>query len=367
MGGTSEMLVGTPDIASVGSITFGPGDVLFVADNVRATITALVIVDDGPDDGNDALEVDDIDTKLAGLLGCEPDDVDIRDMDVHPRTRNVYLSVMRGRGSAAIPLIVKVDRHDGSLSEVPLREVGYSQVSIANAPGDDDERLDVRLPDPPEGEEFDVHGTKLRVARVPVRTSTVTDMVFVDGVLLVAGMSNEEFSSSLRRFPFPFSEEMTDNSLEIFHVSHGKWETAAPIRKFVPYEDGRSILATFTCTPLVHFPLSQMKAGSTAVGRTVAELGSMNQPVDMVSFRQGDDEYVLVANSSHPLMKIACADIDAQSGLTEAKEPVGVPREEIRLPGKARHLAQLNADYVLTLQRDESGGRHLRSLKTASL
>jgi len=26
-------------------------------------------------------------------------------------------------------------------------------------------------------------------------------------------------------------------------VSHGKWETAAPIRTFVPYDNGRSVLA----------------------------------------------------------------------------------------------------------------------------
>ena len=32
---------------------------------------------------------------------------------------------------------------------------------------------------------------------------------------------------------------VTANNLEIFHVSHGKWETAAPIRAFVPYDGGR--------------------------------------------------------------------------------------------------------------------------------
>ena len=74
------------------------------------------------------------------------------------------------------------------------------------------------------------------------------------GTLLVAGLSNEEFSSRLRRIPFPFGDELTGNSLEIFHVSHGKWETAAPIRTFVPYDDGASILASYTCTPVVHFP-----------------------------------------------------------------------------------------------------------------
>ena len=45
-------------------------------------------------------------------------------------------------------------------------------------------------------------------------------------------------------------------------MSHGKWETAAPIRTFVPYDDGQSILASYTCTPLVHFSLADMTSGT---------------------------------------------------------------------------------------------------------
>src|SRR4051812_39600788 len=75
-------------------------------------------------------------------------------------------------------------------------------------------------------------GRKIRILRRPARQATVTDMAYIDGQLLVAGMSNEEFSSNLRRIAFPFADGMVDNSLEIFHVSHGKWETAAPIRTF---------------------------------------------------------------------------------------------------------------------------------------
>ena len=123
-------------------------------------------------------------------------------------------------------------------------------------------------------------------------------------------------ASTLRRIPFPFTGDMADNSLEIFHVSHGKWETAAPIRTFVPYEGGRSILASYTCTPVVHFSLDELTSGSQAKGRTVAELGAMNQPIDMVSFNQDGGEHLLISNSSHGLIKIACRDIDEQEALS---------------------------------------------------
>jgi hypothetical protein len=112
--------------------------------------------------------------------------------------------------------------------------------------------------------------------------------------------------------------------------------------------------------------VSDFATGEKAVGRTVAELGAMNQPLDMVSFRQGDDEFLLIAHTNHPMMKIACRDIDGQEGLTQPQEPRGVPVQELDMPG-VRKLANLNGDYVLALLRDESGARSLRSLKTASL
>jgi hypothetical protein len=188
----------------------------------------------------------------------------------------------------------------------------------------------------------------------------------VDGALLVAGLSNEEFSSKLRRIPFPFGGEVAANNLEIFHVSHGKWETAAPIRTFVPYDGGRSILASYTCTPVVHFDLTDLQPGTKTVGRTVAELGAMNQPLDMVAFDQNGGEHLLVANTSHGLIKIDCADIDGQAPLTEPTQPIGVPRETEDLQGITR-LANLNGAHVLALQADDAGRQHLRSLKTASL
>jgi hypothetical protein len=364
---TYGLQVGTPQIKSVGSIAFGPDDILFVADNVSATVFAIDVADPGSDAvGTEPFDLDDLDSRLASYLGCAPDDVTIGDMAVHPRTHHVYLSVMRGRGDSGVPVIVRIDVLDGSVSEVNCENVAFSSAAITNAPTEDDPRINVELPDGPEGEEMEIAGRKLRIWRRPARTATVTDMSYVDGMLLVAGMSNEEFASNLRQIPFPFTGEMSDNSLEIFHVSHGKWETAAPIKTFVPYEGGRSILASYTCTPVVHFPIADFTAGNKAIGRTVAELGAMNQPLDMVSFSQDDGEYLLVSNSSHGLLKIDCRDIDTQAALTEPREPVGVPRQVEPMTGVSR-LANLNGTYVLAIQKDDNGARHLRSLKAASL
>jgi hypothetical protein len=359
------LLVGTPGVQAAGPIAFGLAGILFLADNVSAKVFAVDVDDPGPEGGSEPFDLDSVDVRLASFLGCGVDDVSIRDIAVHPVSHHVYVSVQRGRGDAATPVLVRIDRLDGSMTEVALDGVPMAETPIADAPSWEDERLDVTLPQDDEGEELKVGERTIRILRRPIRTSTITDMAYVDGFLLVAGLSNEEFSSKLRRIPFPFSEGVTDNSLEIFHVSHGKWETAAPIRTFVPYDGGRSILASYTCTPVVHFPLADLTPGTKTVGRTVAELGAMNQPLDMVEFSQAGEQYLLIANSTHGLIKIACRDIDTQAPLTEPKEPVGVPREIEDLKGITR-LANLNGGHVLVLQ-DEGGRQHLRSLKTASL
>jgi hypothetical protein len=358
---------GRADIRVAGPIAFGPDGILFMADNAAARIFAVDVADPGPPAGQEPFDLEDIDARVADHVGCAVADLTIRDVAVHPVSHNVYLSVQRGRGDAGQAVLIRVDRLDGSVADVTLDGVAVSEITITDAPEPDDSRMDTTLPlGEDEGEELNIGPRTIRILRRPIRTSTVTDMAYVDGVLLVAGLSNEEFSSRLRRIPFPFGGAAVQTSLEIFHVSHGKWETEAPIRAFVPYEGGRSILATYTCTPVVHFPLSDLIDGEKATGRTVAELGPVNQPLDMVSFTRDGDEYLLVANSSHGLLKIACRDIDDQAPLTTPKEPRGVPREREDLEGILR-LANLNGGHVLALQSDRGGRQHLRSFKTSSL
>jgi hypothetical protein len=56
--------------------------------------------------------------------------------------------------------------------------------------------------------------------RTKERGDAVSDMVFHDGKLFVAGLSNEEFSSAMRIYPFPFEGPGATTTLEIYHGSH---------------------------------------------------------------------------------------------------------------------------------------------------
>lgn len=356
--------VGTPELRSVGPIAFGPGEILFVADNAAAKVVAIDVADPGVAADGTSFELENVDAHLASFLGCEPGDVLIQDIAVHPQSHNVYLSVQRGRGDDSQPVIVRIDHRDGTITEVALDGVAFAEAAIERAPAVDDERRDFALSMDGEGDPIKLpDGATIHLQRPPVRTSTVTDLAYVDGHLLVAGLSNEEFSSRLRRLPFPFGGAADDTGLEIYHVSHGKWETEAPIRTFVPYRG--DVLAGYTCTPVVHIPLTEPAANGKITGRTVAELGYGNQPLDMALFQRDGREHLLVANSRHGLVKIDSADIDRQPGLTQHGEPVGTPRTTEQLTGVLR-LDNLGAEHVLALRTDGTT-RHLVSLKVDSL
>jgi hypothetical protein len=117
---------------------------------------------------------------------------------------------------------------------------------------------------------------------------------------------------------------------------------------------------------VVHFSLNDLKPGTHVKGKTVAELGSGNTPLGMISYARDGEEYLLVSNAKHPLMKIACKDIEGQGPLTEPNEPEGAPRQTLPHEGVGR-MANLNGSHVLMMQQDEGGNFHLRSYDTATL
>lgn len=110
-----------------------------------------------------------------------------------------------------------------------------------------------------------------------VATPAMTPHIaFVNGNILIAGLSNQEFASDLRSIPFSFKGEPTSTGIKMYHGSHGRYETQSPVRTFVPFAIGQEhfILAAYTCTPLVEIPVSELKPGAKVEGTTIAELGA---------------------------------------------------------------------------------------------
>jgi len=351
--GAYGFAVGSVELRSAGPIAFGSEGILFLADNTSARIFAVDVADSGRE-SEGPFDLEDVDLRVASLLGCGPDDVLIRDLAVHPVSHGVYLSVQRGQGDVGQGVLVRIDSLDGSMAVVPLDAVLVAETTIADAPREDDERLDTTLPLGDEGEEIRVGEKTLRILRQPIRTSTITDMAYVNGNLMVAGLSNEEWSSALRSIPFPFQRSASEGTtIQIWHASHGRYETQAPIRTFVPYEiDGREyVLAAYTCTPLVTIPFSDLQPGAKVHGTTIADLGSGNQPLDMVPYRRDGHNYILINNTSLGVMKLQADNLGMYKPIDSPTVTgvAGVPYQTINDLKDVQYLARLDNSHVLML------------------
>src|SRR5262249_55095330 len=73
---------------SIGVLTFAPDGVLFAADPEAATIYALYLGDQAAGGKAGAGDVGSIDQKMASVLGTDAASVLVRDLAVHPKTKN---------------------------------------------------------------------------------------------------------------------------------------------------------------------------------------------------------------------------------------------------------------------------------------
>ncbi len=335
---SASMTMGKAELKSAGQLAFGPDGILFVGDSMGGSIVAVDTGDRTAARSGGKIEVKGINQKIAAMLGTAPDQILVNDVVVNPISKKAYISVSRGRGPDATPVILRVDA-SGKISEVSLDNVKHSTVSLPDAPpAKADSKNNPRL-------------------------ETITHMAFVNGNVIVAGLSNEEFSSSLRSIPFPFQQAGKGASIEIYHGSHGRFETNAPVRTFVAYsvKNEPYIMAAYTCTPLVKIPVSELKAGAKVKGSTIAELGNHNRPLDMIVYSKGGRDYFLMANSSRGVMKLAADGLDGYKPILAQTEVTGVPYETIAGLKGVQQLDKLDDANALMLI-DNEGSLDLRTI-----
>jgi len=330
-----------PTLTAGGPLAFGPDNVLFIADNGAAKIVALELGAEGAGDTPGTLDVPGIDRKIAALLGTDQSEIQINDLAVNPLSHNAFLSVSRGRGANATPVLLRVDGA-GTIDVVSLSGVTYTELALPNAPASNPS------------------------ARRNPRASSVTDMSFVDNQLFIAGLSSEEFSSKLRAVEYPFASINSGTSVEIWHAAHGRFETHSPVYTFVPYEVGgeQNLIAGYLCTPLVKFPVTTLQPGAKVMGTTIAELGSGNRPIDMVVYEKDGADYLLMSNTSHGVMKIPTSDFDTQPGLTESVgggDTAGVTFETILQLTGIEQLDLLNDEQIVVIARSDAGQTNLEA------
>jgi hypothetical protein len=153
--------------------------------------------------------------------------------------------------------------------------------------------------------------------------------------------------------------------VEIYHGALGRFETRSPVRTFVPFKIGNEphLLAAYTCTPLVQFPLSDLRPGAKIKGKTIAELGNRNKPLDMIVYNKGGKDYLLLANSSRGIMKIGTDDIEKSESITDkVADKKGLAYETIESWKGVDQLDHFGKENALVLRRGEGGSLDLQSL-----
>ena len=329
---TDSLKAGKADLKSAGSLAFGPDGVLFVGDSIGGAIFAIDTQDRTAAQAS-AVEVTGLAAKIAGMLGTMPDQIQINDVAVNPVSRKTYVSVSRGLGPTATPVIVRIDGA-GKLEALSLDNVKHSSVALPNP----------------------ISATA--AGRGNPRMQAITDLAFVDNRVFVAGLSNEEFSSALRAIPFPFNQADKGANVEIWHGSHNQFETNSPIRTFLPYKinNEETILASYTCTPLVKIPVSSLKGGAKVKGTTIAEFGAGNTPLDMIAYSKGGKNYILMSNTSRGVMKFSADGLDTYKPITQSvADKAGVPYETIASMTGVVQMDQLDSQRAVILQRTVSG------------
>jgi hypothetical protein len=318
-------------MTSIGALAFGPADVLFASDTQSASIHALQLGAQANGGAPGTADIEAVDQKIAATLGTDAAGITITDLAVHPRTRNTFIAVMRGQGPDARPALIRID---GAGAVTVVDVASLKQTSVA-------------LPNPPAAG-----------ATRNARAQTVTDMAFQDGKLWVAGLSNEEFSSKLRAIPYPFAAADTGASVEIFHGNHGRLETNSPVYAFVPYTVGGAphLIAGYLCTPLVKFPVSDLKSGAKVRGTTIAELGNRNRPIDMVVYTKGGAEFLLMSNTSRGVMKIPTAGFASATPIVAPvpEGTAGVAFETIASLAGVTQLDRFDGSRMIVLARGDA-------------
>jgi len=293
---TAGMKKGTPALKQAGALAFGPEGVLFVADAPNSTVYAIATGDTKSADVK-SISIAKLDEVIGGVLSTTGNDILINDMKVNPASGNVYLSVARGKGPDAAAAIVRIGA-DGKATDMPLKDVNFSSVKLNNA------------------------------TKNPKNPNAITGIAFHKGELYVAGMTTEEWESNLKAIPFPFGDDAGKGAgVQIYHGAHGKYETQAPIQTFMAYDiAGQThLLASYTCTPLVKFPVAEIKKGDKVKGTTVAELGNMNRPVDIVAYSKDGKDYALIANATRGVMKVSLDGVDKAEAISTPVRGGGQP------------------------------------------
>jgi len=293
--------VSAADIKSISRLSVGPKNVLFVADWKTARVHAIDLPEAAPKPAGTTFNIFDLEALLSKQVGGAK--ITVEDMVARPGTAEVYIAI--SYGAAKEPALFVVT-NDHKARRVDLKAAKSTSLALRDAPT-----------------------TDYKFWRdAPERSFTVTDMKWREGELFIAGLSNQDFASTLRRVKFPFDSQQSITSVEIYHTGHNLIETRAPIRamSFATWGGKPYLVAAYTCTPIVTIPLDELKDGAHIRGKTIAELGYGNTPAGLIAYTKTDqgktEDLLMLVNFGRGASVIPVSQVQAASARPGIETPV---------------------------------------------
>jgi hypothetical protein len=224
---------------------------------------------------------------------------------------------------------------DGTIAEVRLNDVTYASAKIALPKG----------------------------AGAP----TFNSVLFTQKQIVASATADAAFIALVMSVPVPFAHN-SDRSVvgaNSYHVTHGGWETSAPLEKTTLWEEAGEayIVAGLTCTPIVKYALKDIKQGAQLKGSTPFDFGGGQQPIDI--FAAGGWLYCCVNTGDEVYTVRVSKDLMAGGKGLDAEAPVITTEKDRRIEiakdytsmvqavpgvGKATGIMQLSASQVLVMR-----------------
>jgi len=248
---------GNPKLKSIEAIRFGPDGVLVIG---GGSDVVTVETGDTKETTWTKTSIPNVDQLLAGKLGLKAADIEIRRIAVNPASRKLYVAVRSLKGNQYV--ILTIDG-TGNVNEFSLENVKFNRYPLAI-------------------------GDKA--------VNQITDLVWAGGRIVAATQAGDTFGSRVFTINPGGKGALASFSTETFHTGHNKWETKAPIRCLMPYEEGgkTNVVGSFTCTPIVKYSLDDAQPDVKVKGISVVELGTGNTPQSLFAYERDGKKYILI-------------------------------------------------------------------------
>jgi hypothetical protein len=332
-------------VQSISAMTFAPDGKLVVADWRVGALHALSLPP-MPRNPEASFNVLDLSDRLATTYRLDASAVRVTASALHIDGQFAVLALALGRKADAPAGLALVDAK-GRVTALDLDAALVATQALGRAPGD-----------------------AALWSKQPARALLVTDLKTHGNELIVAGLTNSSFDSTLRRVPYPFTGAGSAVAVEMYHAVHNQIETRAPVRAFniIDVAGQPTLLAAYTCTPLVTVPLADLKDGARVRGKTIAELGFGNSPLGVLPFsitHQGQkSDWVLVANSAKAADLISLPEIVKAAQGEGLNKPVKAPFEQfagvrsIPVPiANVQRVMDQGPQFLNVLRRDTQDGQ----------